>query len=80
MNALIRRYNYFYKDNMPSILARQFIKVPCKIKSLTSGSYGKVPQDDAAEVNFMEYSQFLRLVGRYLPADFQAYPKFIEYL
>jgi len=43
MAALIRRYNYFTKSNVPQRLARSEVKIPCRVKALTSGTYGKLP-------------------------------------
>lgn len=32
------------------------IKMPCKVKRLTSGSYGKFPSANAPNIQVMEYS------------------------
>lgn len=80
MAALVRRYNFLTKSSIPQRLALGELKIPCKVKALTSGTYGKLPQDDAIEVNFMEYKHYLELVGRYLPNSFSQYPLFAEYL
>lgn len=43
MAALVRRFNFFTKSNIPQRLARGELKIPCKVKALTSGTYGKLP-------------------------------------
>ena len=44
--------------------------MPCKVKRLTSGTYGKFPDSNIANLQMMEYDHFLKLLSNYLPNDY----------
>lgn len=56
------------------------IKMPCRVKRLTSGTYGKFPDANTGNILMMEYQHFLRHLSYYLPDDYNNNQDFIDYL
>ncbi|CDW77763.1 family protein [Stylonychia lemnae] len=54
--------------------------LPCKVKRLTSGTYGKFPDTNIANLQMMEYKHFLKLLSNYLPNDYDKNQDFKEFL
>ena len=54
--------------------------IPCKVKRLTSGTYGKFPDSNIHDLQMMEYKHFLKLLANYLPNDYNENEDFKAYL
>ena len=72
INSIIRRYNQQHPKAQQVPQYSGSITLPCKVKFLTTGSYGKYPSDSVGKVNVIEYSQFLPLLANYLPKSLAA--------
>lgn len=56
------------------------LQMPCRVKRLTDGTYGKFPDSNTANVIMMEYEHFTRHISYYLPNDYNNNADFVEYL
>ena len=79
MNAFVNTYNRNKGLNIRQVSNRDFIDLPCKVRNLMSSSNGKFPEENAGNINIIEYSQFTSLISDYLPSyldideDFKAF-------
>ncbi len=56
LNALLYQYILMSGEEIRPASIRDHMDLPCRARYISTGSYGKFPEDDAEKNNLMEYS------------------------
>jgi len=78
LTALVNKFNARNLTQVPEP-SQGIVTIPCKVAAVLSDGYGKISVDSAPTTTFMEYTQFLQLVARYLPTELDV-PEFKAFI